>query len=91
MGASPHHSKGIVAPCTINFHGHSSPILKVEVYKFSWPANEHLDAESVVYDRAIRFQRQDGSSFCIACQLNGPGIATEVHVSDEDETIADLL
>jgi hypothetical protein len=57
----------------------------------SWPANEQLDAESVVYDRAIRFQRQDGSSFCIACQLNGPGIATEVHVSDEEETIADLL
>jgi hypothetical protein len=84
-------SKGIVAPCTINFYGHSSPIMKVEVYKFSWPANEQVDAENVIYDRAIRFQRQDGSSFCIACQLNGPGIATEVNISDEEETIADLL
>ena len=84
-------AKGIVAPCTINFYGYSSPILRVEVYEFSWPANEHLGAENVVYDRAIHFQRQDGSSFCIACQPNGPGIATEVHVSDDDETIAHLL
>jgi hypothetical protein len=84
-------AKGIVAPCTINFYGHSSPILRVEVYEFSWPADVQLGAENVVYDRAIHFQRQDGSSFCIACQLNGPGIATEVHVSDDDETIAHLL
>jgi hypothetical protein len=84
-------SQGMMAPCTINFYGHSSPILRVEVYKFSWPPTEQLDAENVVYDRAIRFQRHDGSSFCIACQLDGPGIATEVHVSDDEETIADLL
>jgi hypothetical protein len=71
--------------------GNSSPILRVEVYEFSWPANEQLDAENVVYDRAIHFQRQDGSSFCVACQPNGPGIATEVHVSDDDKTIAHLL
>ena len=41
-------SKGIMAPCTINFYGHSSPILRIEVYKFSWPATERLDVENVV-------------------------------------------
>lgn len=84
-------SQGIVAPCTINFYGHGSPITKIEIYTFSWPPTEQLDGEKVVYDQTIHFKRSDGSSFCIFCQLDGPGIATEVHLSEDEKMIADLL
>lgn len=84
-------SRGLIAPCTIQTNGHNSPIQAVEIYTFSWPAAQQENGENVVYDRAIRFERKDGGSFCISCQLDGPGIATEIHFSDDEETISDLL
>jgi hypothetical protein len=81
--------RGIIAPCTIEFFG-ASPVNKIEIYE----SNSHpkkFRNEGVSYDQAIRFCQESGKSFCIACQLNGPGIATEVSISEDDETIKSFL
>jgi len=96
VGAKPNDiekspSLGLIAPCTVHMYGHNSPIQKIDIYAYFWPATEPSNGEIVTYDRAIRFERADGAAFCISCQLDGPGIATEVHFSDDEETISSLL
>lgn len=80
----------LMAPCTIKYFL-STPINHIEVYEFRWTAGEGQNLESVTYDNAIHFHLENGKSFCIACQLDGPGIATEIHISDDDETIRTFL
>ncbi len=80
----------IVAPCTINFF-HSTAISKIEIFTAEVPCNEAEATEHVVYDKAIHFHREDGRTFCIACQLDGPGIATDVHFSEDVDTIKTLI
>lgn len=80
----------IVAPCTIYFYK-AMPIKKIEVYEFGWSAGQGADAETVKYDQAIRFESEEGKAFCIATQLDGPGIATEVHISEDATTIGEFL
>lgn len=83
-------SLGLIAPCTIQISD-TSPIERVEIYQYSWPAAEQQGDENVLYDSAIRFACKAGGAFCIACQLGGPGIATEVRFSDDEKTICELL
>jgi len=84
-------SKGaIVAPCTIHFYK-SGPIKQIEVFEFEWSAGQGNEVEAVAYDNAIRFELEGGNALCIACQLNGPGIATEVHLSEDETTIGQFL
>jgi len=83
-------TSAIVAPCTINYYG-AAAIRAIEIYGFSWSAGEKEERETVTYDQSIRFLLEDGRSFCIACQLDGPGVATEVHISEDEETIRSLL
>jgi hypothetical protein len=83
-------SGAIVAPCTICFYK-AKPIKKIEIYEFQWSDGEGDDLEAVTYDKAIRFQHEDGTAFCIACQLNGPGDATEVHISEDETTVRQFL
>jgi hypothetical protein len=85
-----HPEKGLIAPCTIQYF-HAAPINKFEVYEFQESAGEKQDSETVTYDKAILFHLDNGESFCIGCQLNGPGIATEVHISDDPDTIRTFL
>jgi hypothetical protein len=80
----------LVEPCTINFFD-ATPINRIEIFSFEWSAGEGHRLETVEYDRAIRFQLEDGSAFCISCQLDGPGIATEVHISEDEGTIRQFL
>ena len=76
----------VVAPCTIKYF-QATPIVKIDIYEYEWQS----DSEAVTYDNAIRFEQESGSAFCIACQLNGPGIATEVHISEDEVTIQEFL
>jgi hypothetical protein len=85
-----HPEKGLLAPCTIQYF-HTAPINKIEVYEFHWSTGEEQDSESVIHDKAIHFHLENAKSFCIACQLDGPGIATEMHISDDDDTIRTFL
>jgi hypothetical protein len=80
----------IIAPCTINFYK-AEPIKKIEIYEFQWSAGQETDLEAVTYDQAIRFEHEGGTAFCIACLLDGPGIATEVHISEDEKTISQFL
>ncbi len=80
----------IVAPCTINFYG-SRPIKQIEVFEFEWSAGQGADLETVTYDNAIRFESEGGKALCIACRLNGPGAATEVHLSEDETVIGQFL
>jgi hypothetical protein len=77
----------VVAPCTINYY-QATPITKIEVYEFEWVDQGQ---ESIRYDNAIRFEQGNGQAFCVACQLNGPGIATDVHISEDPVVISQFL
>ncbi len=79
-------ANAIVAPCGNHFYD-TAPISKIEIYAFSYSGGECAQEEDVAYDQAILFQLENGKSFCVACQLDGPGIATDVHSSEEVETI----
>jgi hypothetical protein len=79
-----------LAPCTIKYL-YAEPIQRIEIYEQKWSAGENLHLETVRYDQAIRFYLESGKSFCIACQLDGPGIATEVNISDNEASIASFL
>ena len=80
----------IVAPCTINYF-QVTPISGIEIYEVELSFGLDPARETVRYDNALRFVQESGKAFCIACQLNGPGIATDVHISDDDATIAQFL
>jgi hypothetical protein len=82
--------KGIVAPCTIKFYK-AKPVNKIGIYSSARSAGEGNDFEEVEFDQAIRFWCEDGKSFCISCRINGPGIATEVHISEDEQTIEGFL
>jgi len=90
QGIEVNSTGAIVAPCTINFY-ESKPINRIEVFEFNWSAGQEIDMEMVTYDNAIRFECEGGRAFCIACQLNGPGIATEVHLSENEAVISEFL
>jgi hypothetical protein len=90
IGIDVNASGAIVAPCTINFY-RAQPIQRIEVYRLHDRAQNESQAEEVSYDKAILFRTESGRRFCIACQLNGPGIATEVHLSEQEETILELI
>ena len=80
----------VVAPCTIKYY-QATPVTKIEIYEFEWSDELNQVRETVRYDQAIRFEQESGKAFCIACQLNGPGIATEVHISEDEATIGQFL
>jgi hypothetical protein len=90
QGIETDSAQGIVAPCTIKFY-HATPITMIDVYQFEGSAGDAECLEIALYDQAIHFQSANGRSFCIACQLNGPGIATEVHISEDADTIRQFL
>lgn len=80
----------IIAPCTIKYF-RATPICKIDVYEFERSIEVDRGRETVKYDQGIRFETESGKTFCIACLLNGPGIATEVSISEDDETIGRFL
>jgi hypothetical protein len=80
----------IIAPCTIKYF-RATPICKIDVYEFECSPEFDQGRETVKYDKGIRFETESGKAFCIACQVNGPGILTEVSISEDDATISQFL
>jgi hypothetical protein len=80
----------IIAPCTIRYF-RATPICKIDVYEFECAVEVDGERELVKYDQGIRFETESGTAFCIACLLNGPGIATEVSISEDYTTICKFL
>jgi hypothetical protein len=78
------------APCSITLFP-SSPISAIEIYEAEGTAREKSEIENVLYDQAIIFRRVDGKFFCMACHLNGPGIAEDIHYTDDDVVLSQLL
>jgi len=67
----------------------SSSIERIEVYRFADEYQRDEVAESVEFDGALVFrsQRRD---FVIGCSMDGPGIATYLHFSEDARVIAEL-
>ena len=80
----------LVAPCTINFY-RAEPISSIELHASRWDWSDDGDEEHVEYDSALLFHMSGRRLFCIWCQLNGPGIATEVHFTEDRELISEVL
>ncbi len=91
LGISTNAENAMVSPCSIHFYENGgSEVTTIRVYTLSAP--ELADAsESVVYDKVIQFVRANGSSFCIACQLDGPGIAEDVHLTEDPVLIGTFV
>ena len=84
-------SNATVEPCTVHFYSNVSPISIIEVYELELPLSDTPDEETVLYDKAICLRCEIGIRLCIAWQLDGPGIATDVHFSEDEKTISDFL
>jgi hypothetical protein len=80
----------LIAPCTIRYF-QAAPVSKIEIFEFRISEGSRQEKETVRFDRAIRFLQENGRAFCIACQLDGPGIATDVHISDDEHMISEFL
>jgi hypothetical protein len=80
----------LVAPCTINLYG-AELISSIEIHSSRWDWSDKGDREHVEYDSALVFRMSGEPRFCIWCQLNGPGIATEVHYTENRELIDEIL
>ncbi len=83
-------SNAMVGPCTMHFYGDVSPISTIDVYELQ-RLLDTPDDEAVLYDKVICFRCENGRSLCIACQLNGPGLATDVHFSEDEKTMSEFL
>jgi hypothetical protein len=80
----------IVSPSTINHFG-ATPISSIEIYSSQWKWSDGETEESVEWDSALLFHLQDHRRFCVWCQLDGPGIATEFSFTESHELIAEVL
>ena len=91
LGIEVNAERALMAPCTISFYetGHS-PISSIRVHSFSAPDSDD-ETESVAFDKAIEIIRLNARSLCFACQLNGPGIAEDVRLSEDPSVIQQLL
>ena len=67
----------------------AKPIRQVEIFSCHFE-DDDLE-ESVHYDQAILFHCEEERNFCIACMLNGPGIAEYLHFSEDKDTIQEML
>ena len=89
IGILRNESGALIEPCTISMYK-AQPIKKIEIFEYRYDLDEGAE-ESVNYDRAIVFRCAEGRSFCISCMLNGPGIATYVHFSEDDDVIREMI
>jgi len=91
LGISQNSERAMLAPCSVSFYENgSSAIASIKIYTFSVLDTED-ENESVMYDKVIQLCRDNGSSICLACQLNGPGIAEDVHLSEDPLVIQSFL
>ena len=80
----------LVSPCTISLFG-ATPISSIEIYNSRWDWSGGEAEERVEWDSAILFHLQDRRRFCVWCQVDGLGIATEVSFTESQELITGAL
>jgi hypothetical protein len=90
IGIDRDETGALVSPCTISMY-HAKPIRKIEIFDYSYSERDEDPAESVHYDQAILFNCEEKRSFCIACMLNGPGIAEYLHFSEDERVVREML
>ena len=81
-------SGALVGASTIKMY-FAKPIRQIEI--FSSYREDDDPQESVHYDQAILFHCEEERNFCIACMLNGPGVATYLHFSEDNAVIQEML
>jgi hypothetical protein len=69
----------------------AQPIRKIEIFEYRYAPDDEGPEESVHYDQAILFDCAEERTFCIACLLNGPGIAHDLHFSEDTGVIHEML
>jgi hypothetical protein len=75
--------------CTINMY-FAMPIKRIDIFAYTNSGDDQGSEEVVNYDQAILFTCEGERAFCIGCMLNGPGIATYLHFS-EDQTVIQTI
>lgn len=80
----------IISPCTIHLY-QSHTISSIEIRSSHWDWSDTEEEEHVEFDSLLLFNTHEGRQFCIWCQLNGPGSATEVHFTQDRALISGLL
>lgn len=74
--------------CTISLY-QAKPIRQIEILTYE-DIDKDRPEETVHYDQAIKFVCEEGKMFCIGCLLNGPGIATYLHFSEDPSVIQEM-
>jgi hypothetical protein len=69
----------------------AKPIEKIDIFAYTNSADNEGPEETVNYDQAILFSCEGERAFCIGCMLNGPGIATYLHFSEDPSAIQTIL
>lgn len=82
-------SGAYISPCNIHMYS-SGPIRKIEIFEYSYKSTHEGIEEAVHYDQALLFHCE-ARSFCIACMLNGPGIATSMHFSEDASVVQEMI
>jgi len=80
----------LLGPCTISMY-HAKPIRKIEVFSYTNVSDNDGAEETVNYDQAILFTCEGDRVFCIGCMLEGPGIATFLHFSEDPAVIQTIV
>jgi hypothetical protein len=76
--------------CNINIY-FAKPIKRIEIFAYTNSTDNEDPEETVNYDQAILFTCEGGRAFCIGCMLNGPGIATYLHFSEDQSVIQTIV
>jgi hypothetical protein len=76
--------------CTINMY-FAKPISRIDVFTYTNSADKEGPEETVNYDQAVLFTCEGDRTFCIGCMLNGPGIATYLHFSEDQSVIQTIV
>jgi hypothetical protein len=68
----------------------AQPIEQIEIFEYQTETDKEHPEETTLYDQALVFRCAGGRSFCICCLLNGPGIATYLHFSEDPAVVEEM-
>jgi hypothetical protein len=83
-------SGAFLGVCTIRMF-FATPIKRIDIFAYTNSAGIRDSEETVDYDQAILFTCEEGKAFCIGCTLNGAGVATYLHFSEDQSVIQTIL
>jgi len=79
-----------IGVCHIHMY-FAKPIRKIDVFAYTNSADNEGPEETANYDQAVLFTCEGDRAFCIGCMLNGPGIATYLHFSEDQSGIQTIV